>query len=90
MMPMDNSTDPPFRDLTSDNVEGEYGAIERMSSTRAYDVLCAVIRSPPWMHCESSDNVLRQLIVRAKLTNDVDVLTDLGLENFVVTRSTSC
>lgn len=80
-MPMDNSTDPAFRDLTLENVEADFGSIEGYDAQKAYDVLTEVISSPPWMRREESNSVLIKLIHLADIQNDPDELANLGLED---------
>ena len=81
MMPMDNSTDPPLRDLTKENVEVAYGDVAGFSKAKAYDVLVEVLSSPPWMKRDESDTILRELVGLADLWSDKDELYSLGLED---------
>ena len=81
MMPMDNSTDPPLRDLTKENVELEFGSFKEFSKAKAYDVLAEVLSSPPWMRRDESNAVLRELVGLADLWADEDELYSLGLDN---------
>ena len=83
MMPMDNSTDPPFRDLTFVNVEDAFGALSDMRPDTAKNVLEEVVCSPPWMRRDESDEVLKALITRANLWQDEYELANLGLEDLV-------
>jgi hypothetical protein len=82
MMPIDCSTDPPLRDLTLDSVVAEFGPVSSMAPNRAYDVLCEINSSPPWMRRENSGDVIMLLIKQANILNDLDELTNLGLEDF--------
>lgn len=81
MMPMDNSTDPPFRDLTLENLENNFGELSNMMPDAALNALSEVVHSPPWMRVEDSENVLRTLIGVAGLWSDKATLADLGLED---------
>ena len=81
IMPMDNSTDPPLRYLTHEEVEEEYGKIANMTTRQAYDVL-SNIGGSDWIKTEESAAVLRLLIEKANITNDLDELTYLALEEY--------
>lgn len=81
MMPMDNSTDPPFRDLTLENLKNDFGELSNMTPGVAFEVLSEVVHSPPWMRVGESEYVLRQLIGVAGLWSDKATLADLGLED---------
>ncbi|MDC1213880.1 hypothetical protein N8000_05335 [Rhodospirillales bacterium] len=83
MMPMDNSTDPPFRDLTFENVEDAFGRLSDMRPDTAKNVLEEVVCSPPWMRRDESDDVLKALITQANLWQDEFELVNLGLEDLV-------
>jgi len=78
---MDNSTDPPLRDLTKENVELEFGRFEEFTKTKAYDVLSEVLQSPPWMKREESNAALRELVGLADLWHDEGELYSLGLDD---------
>lgn len=83
--PIDNSTDPPLRDICIHEVEEECGPFSKMSKRRALDVLYAFC-APHWLRVDKSDLVLKALITRAGISNDLDALANFGLEEFYVAQ----
>ena len=83
VLPIDNSTDPPFRDLTVMEVEANFGALSTMTPSSAHDALSSLC-APHWVRVEQSDLVLRELAKKAGILQDLDALTDFGIETFYV------
>jgi hypothetical protein len=81
--PIDNSTDPPFRDITKAAIEDEFGKMSNMTPRDAIDVLGA-LAAPHWLCSDESEAVKKELATRAEILNDLDALENFRLEDLFV------
>ncbi len=81
--PMDNSTDPPIRNITETEIENVFGSISKMNRSTALDVLYAIQGQPHWMRTDASGLVLQKLVRLAGLKIADREVDDLGLEDFI-------
>lgn len=77
---MDNSTDPAFRDVTFEEIEAEYGVIEKLSPKQALYAL-EDIGHTHWLPTDEADAVKKALAARAGILGNYDELENLGIEH---------
>jgi hypothetical protein len=83
LYPTDNSTDPPFRYITKAEIEDAFGEMSKMMPGDARDVLYALCATH-WLSSTESEAVQKELAIRAGILDDLDELTNLGLEELFV------
>ncbi len=79
VLPIDLSTDPPIREITTVIVEKVFGKVAEMSKSDAEGVLDQLM-APHWIEQDDSGEIFEMLILRAEWQHDLNQLTDFGLE----------
>ena len=78
---MDNSTDPPFKDITFREVQSEYGPINKLTSQEAYNVLVDILMAEHWLDADETESVKKALATQAEILNNYEKLSFLDLED---------
>ena len=65
-----------------------FRAIAKTRKTEALGVLYEILGPPHWIKIKSSDDVLKILVVRAGLTENLPALENFGLERFFQVTNT--